>query len=97
MDVVQTPWHPLPGLQAPRVLVGRGLEVVESDEEWGRQAVAGMNPCTLAALKQLPAQLGSAIAGEHVDGELVSAVVWKRPCESHVLRKPKASAAHPVA
>jgi hypothetical protein len=51
------------------VLVGRGLEVVGSDEEWGRQSVAGMNPCTLAALKQMPAQLGSAIAAEHVDSE----------------------------
>jgi hypothetical protein len=52
------------------VLVGRGLEVVGSDEEWGRQSVAGMNPCTLAALKQMPAQLGSAIAAEHVDKEI---------------------------
>lgn len=64
------PYPPLhTHLQAPRVLVGRGLEVVGSDEEWGRQSVAGMNPCTLAALKQMPAQLGSAIAAEHVDSE----------------------------
>jgi len=56
-------------LQSPRVLAGRGVDVLDTDEEWGRQVVAGMNPCVLVALKQMPAELGSAIGPEHVDGE----------------------------
>lgn len=39
-----------------------------TDEEYGRQFLAGENPCTLFALKQLPSQLGSAIGPQHVDG-----------------------------
>jgi hypothetical protein len=47
----------------------RGLDAVFSDEEWGRQCVAGVNPSTIQALKVLPATLGSAIGPQHVDGE----------------------------
>ena len=51
-----------PPLQAPRVWAGRGTDVILTDEEWGRQCVAGMNPCVLVALKDTPAnQFGSAI------------------------------------
>jgi Lipoxygenase len=38
------------------------------DKEWGRQYMAGLNPILLVAITALPA--GSAITGEHVDGEL---------------------------
>jgi hypothetical protein len=55
-------------MQAPRVLAGRGLDVVLSDEEWGRQALAGMHPNAVTALKRLPSDFGSAIGPEHVDG-----------------------------
>jgi len=56
----------------PRVLNNRSLDVILSDEEWGRQCIAGMNPCTLVALKQLPGEQcpGSAIGPQHVNAEL---------------------------
>ncbi|KAL4422175.1 hypothetical protein ABPG77_006864 [Micractinium sp. CCAP 211/92] len=64
-------WKDLFKFRAPRVLAGRGVDVLLTDQEWGRQCIAGMNPCTLVALKQLPAaQFGSAIGPEHVEDEL---------------------------
>lgn len=64
------PSHP----QLPRSLENRPLEW-DLDEEVGRQAVAGMNPCTLTALKQLPEALGSAIRNQHVVGETMHQLV----------------------
>ncbi|PSC75994.1 lipoxygenase [Micractinium conductrix] len=56
---------------APRVLVGRDVDVLSTDQEWGRQCIAGMNPCTLVALSKAPAEhCGSAIGPQHVDDEL---------------------------
>ncbi|KAL4458476.1 hypothetical protein ABPG75_013341 [Micractinium tetrahymenae] len=64
-------WKDLFKFRAPRVLAGRGIEVLMTDQEWGRQCIAGMNPCTLVALNKTPAQqFGSAIGPEHVDAEL---------------------------
>jgi hypothetical protein len=58
---------PLP-LQIPRVMAGR-KEEWDTDHEYGRQFLAGENPCTLTALKQMPSELcGSAIGPEYVDG-----------------------------
>lgn len=65
-------WKDLLKFEAPRVLAGRGLDVVLSDEEWGRQALAGMHPSTVTALKRLPSDFGSAIGPEHVDEELAA-------------------------
>ena len=53
------------------MLVGRDVDVLSTDQEWGRQCIAGMNPCTLVALSKAPAEhCGSAIGPQHVDGEL---------------------------
>jgi threonine/homoserine efflux transporter RhtA len=57
-------------LQTPRVERDR-TEQWATDLEFGRQALAGMNPCMLAALKTLPAEFGSAIEAKHVDGGLM--------------------------
>ncbi|GLC42157.1 hypothetical protein PLESTM_001298400 [Pleodorina starrii] len=53
----------------PRVLDGRP-DAWHTDEEYGRQAVAGFNPCTITALKDLPESFGSAIRAEHVNADL---------------------------
>lgn len=55
-------------LQKPRVLVDRPDGVVFEDFEFGRQMLAGFNPSTIAALHQMPEQLGSAITEEDVAG-----------------------------
>ncbi len=54
-------------LQLPRVVANRG-DYWETDEEFGRQYLAGQNPCTISALKVLPESFGSAIRPSHVDG-----------------------------
>lgn len=51
----------------PRSLEDRLLEW-DLDEEMGRQTLAGINPCTIAALKELPK--GSAICNNHIKGDL---------------------------
>ncbi|GLC42161.1 hypothetical protein PLESTM_001298800 [Pleodorina starrii] len=53
----------------PRVLDGRP-DAWHTDEEFGRQVVAGFNPCTVTALKDLPESFGSAIRGEHIEADL---------------------------
>ncbi|EFJ46751.1 hypothetical protein VOLCADRAFT_105417 [Volvox carteri f. nagariensis] len=53
----------------PRVLDSRP-NAWHSDEEFGRQAVAGYNPCVIKALTELPETFGSAIREEHVIGDL---------------------------
>ncbi|GLC42164.1 hypothetical protein PLESTB_000637500 [Pleodorina starrii] len=53
----------------PRVLEGRP-DAWYTDEEYGRQAVAGFNPCTITALKEMPERIGSAIRAEHVNADL---------------------------
>lgn len=60
-------------LQLPRVEKGRP-GAWASDKEFGRQQLAGGNPCDLVALTELPAARGSAITPEHVDGEQEAAV-----------------------
>ncbi|GLC38394.1 hypothetical protein PLESTB_001582500 [Pleodorina starrii] len=58
----------------PRVLEGRA-DAWYTDEEYGRQIVAGFNPCTIAALKDLPENFGSAIRGKHVNADLQGATL----------------------
>ncbi|GLC52505.1 hypothetical protein PLESTB_000637300 [Pleodorina starrii] len=53
----------------PRVLEGRP-DAWYTDEEFGRQVVAGFNPCTVTALKEMPEKIGSAIGGKHVNADL---------------------------
>ncbi|KAF6251343.1 lipoxygenase [Scenedesmus sp. NREL 46B-D3] len=53
----------------PKVLAGRE-GVWATDLEFGRQVLAGMNPCMLAALKEMPADMGSAITAQHVNDDL---------------------------
>ncbi|GAB4813772.1 hypothetical protein N2152v2_000818 [Parachlorella kessleri] len=56
--------------EAPKVMAGRRDEWM-TDEEYGRQFLAGQNPCTLSALRAMPAEIsGSAIGPQHVDEEL---------------------------
>jgi hypothetical protein len=50
------------------VLVKRPDDVVSQDWEFGRQMLAGFNPSTITALRQMPEQMGSAIRDEDVAG-----------------------------
>ena len=55
-------------LQTPKVEAGRpGLW--STDLEFGRQVLAGMNPCVFEVMKEMPAARGSAIGPQHVDGK----------------------------
>ena len=54
-------------MQVPKVLAGRP-DAWHTDEEFGRQTLAGVNPCVIKALTQTPESLGSAIRGEHING-----------------------------
>ncbi len=58
----------IPPPQVPKVL-GDRPDAWYTDAEYGRQALAGQNPCALAALTVLPEAMGSAIREEHVAGE----------------------------
>eukprot|EP00775_Hariotina_reticulata_P007328 gene7328-7540_t len=53
----------------PKVELNRS-EQWATDLEFGRQVLAGMNPCMLTALKTLPTEFGSAIEAKHVDEDL---------------------------
>eukprot|EP00775_Hariotina_reticulata_P007333 gene7333-7545_t len=53
----------------PKVELNRS-EQWATDLEFGRQVLAGMNPCMLTALKTLPNEVGSAIEAKHVDEDL---------------------------
>eukprot|EP00878_Enallax_costatus_P022179 GHUV01023520.1.p1 GENE.GHUV01023520.1~~GHUV01023520.1.p1 ORF type:complete len:503 (-),score=119.73 GHUV01023520.1:325-1833(-) len=65
----------------PKVESGRAGQWA-SDLEFGRQTLAGMNPCMLSALKQMPEAIGSAIGPQHVDGELLIAMSARvLPCK----------------
>ncbi len=67
------------------MLLGRKDEWYK-DEEFGRQTLAGVNPCALEALKEMPAARGSAIDSHHVDGTgEASAPQECLPCDDHVL------------
>lgn len=55
-------------LQKPRVLVDRDSNVVFQEFEFGRQMLAGYNPSTITALRQMPSEFNSAITEEHVAG-----------------------------
>lgn len=50
------------------MLVDRDSKVVSQDFEFGRQMLAGFNPSTITALKQMPGVLGSAITDDDVAG-----------------------------
>jgi len=53
----------------PKIEAGRpGMWA--TDLEFGRQVLAGMNPCVFEVLKELPAARGSAIGPQHVDDDL---------------------------
>ncbi|KAG2445991.1 hypothetical protein HXX76_000594 [Chlamydomonas incerta] len=53
----------------PRVVDGRP-DAWYTDEEYGRQALAGYHPTAITALTQLPEAFGSAIRAHHVEAEL---------------------------
>ena len=51
----------------------------ETDEEVGRQTLAGQNPCMLKALKEIPE--GSIITAEHLQPWVESNNLQVGPCE----------------
>ena len=56
--------------QVPRTILDRPDSWL-LDEEMGRQALAGMNPCVIQALKVIPhEEMGSNIKGQDIEGEL---------------------------
>ncbi|EFJ46750.1 hypothetical protein VOLCADRAFT_105416 [Volvox carteri f. nagariensis] len=72
----------------PRVLDSRP-NAWHSDEEFGRQAVAGYNPCVIKALTELPETFGSAIREEHVIGDLQGDAMKDLVSEAKAGRKPR--------
>ena len=55
-------------LQLPKIEANRpGMWA--TDLEFGRQVLAGMNPCMFEVMKEMPAARGSAIGPQHVDGK----------------------------
>ncbi len=72
------------------MLEGR-KEAWYQDAEFGRQALAGVNPCALKALTEMPKDLGSAIGPEHVDGATLLA-----PLNARFLPRAPAPHVHPT-
>ncbi|KAG2491170.1 hypothetical protein HYH03_010382 [Edaphochlamys debaryana] len=72
----------------PKVLDGR-RDAWDSDTEMGRQALAGFNPVTLTALRELPEKLGSAIRSEHVNDDLQGATLESLVADAQAGGKPR--------
>ncbi|KAG2491172.1 hypothetical protein HYH03_010384 [Edaphochlamys debaryana] len=85
MGIIKEPRFPV-----PKVLAGR-LDAWDSDEEMGRQALAGMNPVTLKALFKTPEDQGSAIRDVHIneDEDLQGATLASLVADAKAGNKPR--------
>ncbi|KXZ51371.1 hypothetical protein GPECTOR_13g860 [Gonium pectorale] len=72
----------------PKVLEGRP-DAWYTDEEYGRQILAGFNPMVISALKVLPETFGSAIRGEHINAELQGSTLEQLVAEAAAGAKPR--------
>ena len=80
MDPISSPVPK--SMQEPRLITGRH-DVWNTDEEWGRLFLAGIDPSGIFALKYMPEKAGSSIRPEHVDGEVAVGIVYRMGSQWH--------------